>query len=1133
MITTLLGTENSKAGYRLQYLEVFNWGTFDAGKEGTVWRVNPNAQNSLLTGRNGTGKTTLVHTLLALLVKNYNNYFNQSESHEKRERDEKTYFHGSFGKLKNENEQVIKQEIRPGKDHYSILLAYFSNQEKNGVTLAQVRYYNNSQLNKEFIFSNSALTITEHFKNIDTKGLWKKHLKATQKVEFFDSFDKYYNRFAIEFGLKDKAMNLFAKTIGVKVLGNLNQFIRENMLEETGAEEEYLKLRDSYETLTKMYNDIEKAEKQLDLLLPIIEKSKLFENLLLNYNRTKELHEIIPFYFATQKLEFLEIAEQQKIEDKTRNLEKVTNAENDIELLNQKLTALEIAKGNNVATQQLKDLKKEIDGLITKKGIAKGKADDYNKLARLFGFQSDLNTEDEHVFIQSLRDAQNLKNEKEETKTQLIKDESKKEELKKSKDVEFDEKSIELQYLEQNKTRIIRGPAKIRDEIMDFLGLTNKEELPFVAELIKIKNSEKIWESSLERLLHNFGLRLLVPGKYYSMVNQYVKDNNLKGLLVYHNVVENTQLSNFLPRDNKAVINKIELKNNSDFCEWVEMFIILHYNHICTTDDLEFQRCKRAITETGLIKDDTRHEKDDRPKSIDERNFILGWENKETIKAIRDELRELDKVIKQLDKDIPKLREKQELLKKEIDNLIKFTNNSSFDSINWKPYIKSISDAEEQRKRLLESSQQLQELENQIKQLKDTEIAEKLKEQKLLIQDGTNIVRDLKEYTEQKSLCKDVILKYSNTDLSDFSNLISPFIQNYTFSLTNIDSNSNLLLQQIAKLEKEEQLKLNSTKDEIVFHMQEFKSPSDDDLHNRFPGWRTETLDFLANIEHRTKFILFFDEISDHNLPAYKKRFKNKLDKDVINDITKFKFFLEKKEKEIKDKIDEELNPSLHEIDYESNPETYIKLEWNDKSLDNKQITDFKNDLKEIMSFYAQERLEKSYKNTFDKIKSLIQTLSENDQTRKRIIDVRNWLTFVANERYRADNTSKRYYDDSGGLSDGQKVKLTYTILASALSNQFNIHLKAVQNKSFRFIVIDEVFKGVDNQNADYTMQLFDKLQLQVMIVTPLDKINIVEDYIHSVHYVENENGRNSKVYNLTMTEYEAKKKAFIQIEES
>ena len=47
------------------------------------------------------------------------------------------------------------------------------------------------------------------------------------------------------------------------------------------------------------------------------------------------------------------------------------------------------------------------------------------------------------------------------------------------------------------------------------------------------------------------------------------------------------------------------------------------------------------------------------------------------------------------------------------------------------------------------------------------------------------------------------------------------------------------------------------------------------------------------------------------------------------------------------------------------------------------------------------------------------------------------------------------------------------------------------------------------------------------MVVTPLDKINIVEDYIKSVHYVESD-GRTSSLYNMTLEEYQDKKEEFI-----
>ena len=46
------------------------------------------------------------------------------------------------------------------------------------------------------------------------------------------------------------------------------------------------------------------------------------------------------------------------------------------------------------------------------------------------------------------------------------------------------------------------------------------------------------------------------------------------------------------------------------------------------------------------------------------------------------------------------------------------------------------------------------------------------------------------------------------------------------------------------------------------------------------------------------------------------------------------------------------------------------------------------------------------------------------------------------------------------------------------------------------------------------------------MVVTPLDKINIVEKFIHSVHYTENKNRQHSAVYDLTLEEYLAQKDA-------
>jgi uncharacterized protein YPO0396 len=70
--------------------------------------------------------------------------------------------------------------------------------------------------------------------------------------------------------------------------------------------------------------------------------------------------------------------------------------------------------------------------------------------------------------------------------------------------------------------------------------------------------------------------------------------------------------------------------------------------------------------------------------------------------------------------------------------------------------------------------------------------------------------------------------------------------------------------------------------------------------------------------------------------------------------------------------------------------------------------------------------------------------------------------------------------------------------------------------------VVDEAFSKSDERNARYAMELFQQLDLQVLIVTPLDKIHVAERYISACHFVTNtEEENDSKVYNLTAEQYE------------
>ena len=85
----------AQQGYRLQKIELINWGTFDS-TNGQVYSVTPAGQTTLLVGRNGCGKSTLVDALLTLLVRPSIRNFNVAAGGGKRERDERTYVKGAY-----------------------------------------------------------------------------------------------------------------------------------------------------------------------------------------------------------------------------------------------------------------------------------------------------------------------------------------------------------------------------------------------------------------------------------------------------------------------------------------------------------------------------------------------------------------------------------------------------------------------------------------------------------------------------------------------------------------------------------------------------------------------------------------------------------------------------------------------------------------------------------------------------------------------------------------------------------------------------------------------------------------------------------------------------------------------------
>lgn len=169
--------------------------------------------------------------------------------------------------------------------------------------------------------------------------------------------------------------------------------------------------------------------------------------------------------------------------------------------------------------------------------------------------------------------------------------------------------------------------------------------MPFAGELIKVQESEQQWEGAIERLLHNFGLSLLVPDHHYKTVAEWVDRTRLQGRLVYYRVRGQVSASNHEMRPD-SLVYKLQIRPGTQFSEWLERETAHRFNLVCCETVEQFRRENRAIKKNGQIKSgDNRHEKDDRHSIDDRSRFILGWDNNRKIKILEQQAVGLEKSI--------------------------------------------------------------------------------------------------------------------------------------------------------------------------------------------------------------------------------------------------------------------------------------------------------------------------------------------------------------------------------------------------------------------------------------------------------------------------------------------------------
>jgi uncharacterized protein YPO0396 len=642
--------------------------------------------------------------------------------------------------------------------------------------------------------------------------------------------------------------------------------------------------------------------------------------------------------------------------------------------------------------------------------------------------------------------------------------------------------------------------------------------MPFAGELLQVREQEQLWEGAIERLLRNFGLSLLVSDHHYPKVAEWVEQTNLKGRLVYFRVRQHSR-SEQLPDHPASLARKLAIKADSPWFDWLEREVAHRFDLVCCMNQEEFRREKKALTLGGQIKSPgERHEKDDRHRLDDRSRYVLGWSNAAKIATLEEKAGRQKRDLAELAGRISTLQQEQTKLKERLTILSKLDEYSDFRDLDWQPVAMAIARLETEKRDLEATSNFLQTLASQLaaleEEMRETErLLDDRKDKRSKIEQKITVIKELQQQTH--TLLSEAGAE-SASRFAALRQMRSDAFGDQSVTIESCDNREREMRDWLQTKIDAENGKISRLSQKIIKAMTEYKEE-----------WKLETREVDVNIAAGSEYRSMFEQLRADDLPRFEGRFKELLNENTIREVANFQSQLARERETIKERITR-LNESLTQIDF--NAGRYITLEAQ-LNLD-ADIRDFQSELRACTEGSLTGSDDAQYSEAkFLQVRRIIDRFRGReayaDRDRRwtaKVTDVRNWFVFAASERWREDDSEHEHYADSGGKSGGQKEKLAYTVLAASLAYQFGLEWGAVRSRSFRFVVIDEAFGRGSDESAQYGLQLFAQLNLQLLIVTPLQKIHIIEPFVSSVGFVHNQEGRCSVLRNLTIEEYRAEK---------
>ena len=621
---------------RLSQIALYNWGTFSG-----LHLANIHPASTLITGVTGAGKTTAADAFITLINGPKSANYNAAAAKESGvDRSLVSYVRGSYGSVADDDGEGGARSVykRPGATA-ALIQAQFTQEDGRHFTIGMMCWINgggNAAKDVRRLFYTARLhleasNILEASGNRGAPAL-KRYLEDNPQATAFEKFSDYQVSVRHLLCLENEnAPALLARALGLKEIKDLTSLLRDLVLEPSQVPDAARKAIAAFETLDQTHDKLVEAREQKHHLEKLPgwqsgrKKAREQEQAFLLALAVLDVHVAEQAVALHDELIQAEESVLHQLQTEAARIEEDKAAEQErLEGLHKDFHAQggeRIERIKQDLEQAVKDLRRIIQGHgryrqdVTRAGLSEARS--AGELERqVAAAETDrIRLKEEQKRLEEQKGQQDLERLQSERRiTDLIE---------------------QIKAIEARKdSNVAPEYQQVRDGLCQHLKL-EREAIPFIAELVDIKQGEAGWRGAIERALGFEKLQLLVPANNYDAARRYLNSRHLGLRVAVQRVDSETQGAPEFMHD--GFLRKLEWKQHS-YRQFLKRHLTRRdYHCVVSADamaDTEF-----CLTKEGLIQRRRGQlEKDDSFRVTDKRRWALGFNNQVLLTERKNEL---------------------------------------------------------------------------------------------------------------------------------------------------------------------------------------------------------------------------------------------------------------------------------------------------------------------------------------------------------------------------------------------------------------------------------------------------------------------------------------------------------------